>query len=283
MANSSSLFSFNSYSSNHQLADIAAKVTKEERQGNEFLEEASIFTVPRHPNGGVEESSSSDEDENDDDFEFVLVRANPDGNETAFPIFPLFNRDLLLDYENNKEEHHDHGDMIRLPLKKLFNDDRDPPSSSSSSSEADELEGVSPGTYCVWTPSKFSSSPSPSPSRCKKSNSTGSSSKQQRWRLRDLLHLKRSSSDGKESFIFLNTDHNNNNNNNNKKLEEKIEKSKSIKGKGKDKIASAHEVFYVRSKALKEGDKRRSYLPYRQGLVGFFANVNGFGRSVPPF
>ncbi|KAK9935494.1 hypothetical protein M0R45_022596 [Rubus argutus] len=30
-------------------------------------------------------------------------------------------------------------------------------------------------------------------------------------------------------------------------------------------------------------DKRRSYLPYRPGLVGFFTNVNGLSRNVHPF
>ncbi|XP_050225780.1 uncharacterized protein LOC126675215 [Mercurialis annua] len=242
--------SFSSYSS---AADIAAKVVEEE----------NIFTLPRSQNDDV----CCSDDDGDDDFEFVLVRENRDGNQTAFPIFPVFNQDLLLDNESKNNLLKD--DVIRLPLKKLFiqDNDRDSPSSSSSS-EADELEGITPGTYCVWTPSK---SPAQSPSRCEKSNSTGSSSKRQhqRWRLRDLLHLKRSNSDGKESFIFLNTDR-----------KDKKESGKSViigkEKEKKEKVVSAHEVFYVRNKALKDGDKtkRRSYLPYRQGLVGFFAKVN---------
>jgi hypothetical protein len=40
------------------------------------------------------------------------------------------------------------------------------------------------------------------------------------------------------------------------------------------------EHYYVRSK---EGDKRRSYLPYRPDLVGFLSNVNGVGRNLHPF
>ncbi|RAL40910.1 hypothetical protein DM860_008608 [Cuscuta australis] len=43
---------------------------------------------------------------------------------------------------------------------------------------------------------------------------------------------------------------------------------------------AAHEAFYLRSKAAKEGEKRKSYLPYRRELVGFFANVKpaAFGK-----
>ncbi|KDP45336.1 hypothetical protein JCGZ_09585 [Jatropha curcas] len=267
--------SFNCYSSN-KLADIAAKVGREE-QGSIDRDRDIVCT---NRNDDVSVYGSSDEDD-DDDFEFVLVRANPDGcftiDRSDYPVFPLFDRDLLLD-SGDKKESQDDDDLtseIRLPLNKLFIDDP-----SSSLSEVDELDRIVPGTYCVWTPPQSRSpSPSPSPSRCKKSNSTGSSSKH-RWWLRDFLHLRRCSSGGKESYVFMNPDHNN-------KKKEKIDKGKTSpaakagKGKAKEKT-SAHEVFYVRNKALKEGDKRKSYLPYRRGLVGFFANVNGLGKAFPP-
>ncbi|MCD7448395.1 hypothetical protein HAX54_041548 [Datura stramonium] len=74
-----------------------------------------------------------------------------------------------------------------------------------------DLEGIPPGTYCVWRPRSAEESPS---ELCKKSNSTGSSSK--RWKLRDFLH--RSNSDGKETFVFLTTPF--------KKREEKAEKTR---------------------------------------------------------
>jgi hypothetical protein len=48
-------------------------------------------------------------------------------------------------------------------------------------------------------------------------------------------------------------------------------------------LSSAHELFYVQNRAWKEGEKRKSYLPYRQDLVGFFANVNAYGKTFPPF
>ncbi|PQM41744.1 uncharacterized protein Pyn_11453 [Prunus yedoensis var. nudiflora] len=58
-----------------------------------------------------------------------------------------------------------------------------------------------------------------------------------------------------------------------------------VKGKAKkaETVSSAHEKHYVMNRAKKEEDKRRSYLPYRQGLVGFFTNVNGLSRNVHPF
>lgn len=61
-------------------------------------------------------------------------------------------------------------------------------------------------------------------------------------------------------------------------------KSKVVMGKGKAMVA-AHEAFYGRhDRILKQGNyKRRSFLPYRQDLFGFFANVNSMGRTFPPF
>ncbi|KAL2528871.1 hypothetical protein Fot_21472 [Forsythia ovata] len=165
----------------------------------------------------------------------------------------------------------------RIPSKKIFLENREHDTPSSSSSEADELETLPPGTYCMWRPKAVESSPS----QCKKSKSTGSASK--RWKFRDLL--RRSYSDGKDSLVFLTPKH-------------KEEKSKEIEnskhsttkrvssGIGGAKSAaksasSPHEAFYVQNRTIKEGDKKKSYLPYRQDLVGFFANANGLGRSFP--
>ena len=53
--------------------------------------------------------------------------------------------------------------------------------------------------------------------------------------------------------------------------------------KGKTVSLSAHEV-YMRNRGSQEVDRRRSYLPYRPELVGFFTNVNGgLRRNVHPF
>ncbi|KAH7845618.1 hypothetical protein Vadar_004103 [Vaccinium darrowii] len=248
--------SFNSYSSD-RLAQIAADVTDNKSH-----------------------TSSSD------DFEFAFVRG---GNLETTPdeishdgyefrqIFPVFNRDIVL-FGDDRDRGDDDAKTILLPLKELFDvEERDPPSSSSSS-EVDELDRIPEGTYCVWRPKKTEESASPS--WCKKSNSTGSASK--RWKLRDLLLHRRSNSDGKDSFVFLTPK----NNRDTKEVESSKGKAKAKGGGGeKSSPTSAHEVFYVRNRASKEVDKRKSYLPYRKDLVGFFASINGVGarKTFPPF
>ncbi|CBI34915.3 unnamed protein product, partial [Vitis vinifera] len=149
--------SFNSYSSD-RLADVAAKV-------------------------GEEECASDDRRVDEDNFEFTFVSTGEVLRETQIgPVFPVFNRDLLVEDGEAK--------TLRFPLKKLFMEERD--GMSSSSSDADELEGIPEGTYCVWQPKKVPDTPE----RCKKSSSTGSASK--RWRFRDLL--RRSNSEGNEEL-----------------------------------------------------------------------------------
>ncbi|KAF8399709.1 hypothetical protein HHK36_015579 [Tetracentron sinense] len=280
--------SFNSYSSFDRCTEIGDNVSEESKSpvsGNETGVQSSN-----------QQSQIQQNESDDDDFEFVLVSRDPDdspisaddifSNGQIRPIFPIFNRDLLLadghdDFKPPKVS------SLRLPLRKLFLEERDPPSSSSS--EADELDGVPPGTYCVWTPKSVEASPG----RCKKSNSTGSS---RWWRFRDLLH--RSNSDGKDAFVFLSPSSETSTKTN--KREEKAEKAEvskerrnssetNVAGKVKAKgiageTISAHEIHYVRNRALKEGVKRRSYLPYRQELVGLFGNGNGLSRNLhPPF
>ncbi|KAL5860476.1 hypothetical protein ACOSQ4_001772 [Xanthoceras sorbifolium] len=249
--------SFNSYSSD-KLVDVAARVSQELVDSHQSNSEAGV----------VEDSQQR----SDDEFEFVSIRTDSDASELFFDgqirqVYPVFNRDLLL--RDAREEE------IRFPMKKLFIDDQGGPlSSSSSSSEADELEAVPEGTYCVWSPRRNSTDLS-SPNRCKKSNSTGSScstSSSKRWlKFRDLL--KRSNSDGKDPYVYLNKTKTN---------ADSKEKNRSSEFKTGKKV-SAHEAFYVKNRAIKEGDKKRSYLPYRRDLVGFFANVNGLGRTFPPF
>lgn len=249
--------SFNSYSSD-RLADIAVKIAAEK---------------------------SGDDVEDDGDFEFSLVRDETEFSAEEFvydgqlgPIFPVFNRDLLL---NDAGKHGAAGgderfeSSIQVPLSKLFLGDRDgdnPPSCSSS--EADELENIPAGSYCVWRPKVADQ---PSPIRCNKSKSTGSASK--RWKFRDLL--RRSNSDGKESLVFLTP--------RNREEKSPTEIPRKLKGKGNSAAGtstavaarSAHEALYVRNRAMNEVYKKKSYLPYRQDLVGFFVNVNVLGKGFP--
>ena len=287
--------SFNSYSSD-KLVDVAAKVTREFDHDDEEA------------------------------FEFVSVRKAEDDvvvlDGQIGPVFPVFNRDLLSDQnptksqqitdgqdlKNREEEEEEEEDedvrCLRIPLKKLFNEEHDPTSYSSSSSEVDELEGVPPGTYCVWTPHSNSSpkaiASAASPSQCKKSNSTGtttssnaksssSSSSSKRWRLMNLL--RRSNSEGKDSFVFLTPKNkeeeiSNSNNSFEEENSKEMKKVAVVKKKKKEKeqtMSSAHEVFYGRKRESMERDKRKTYLPYRKDLVGFWASVGSLGRTFPPF
>ncbi|KAK1359513.1 DUF1645 domain-containing protein [Heracleum sosnowskyi] len=237
--------SFNSYSSS-KLAEIASKVADEFKlisDHNTFLDD-------------------------DDEFEFSLQLSSDEINNHG-PVFPIFNR-------NYKDDNHEDASKIILPLKNLFLQETEASQlSSSSSSEADELESIPPGTYCVWRPKDDVVS---SPTSCKKSKSTGSASK--RFRIRDLI--KRSNSEGKassSSLVFLTPKKD-------KLVDEKL-RLDSGKSAGKSRApaspaSSAHETFYMQNRAMKEGEKRKSYLPYRKDLVGFFANVNGLGKAAKP-
>lgn len=131
-------------------------------------------------------------------------------------------------------------------------------------------------------------------STCKKSNSTGFS---KLWRFRDFMN--RSNSDGRDAFVYLNnnTTITTSSLSNVVKKEDKIVSQKKEKSGGdgvvklvtqnkkkikKSEAVLAHEV-YMKSKAKHE-ERRRSYLPYRPDLVGFFTNVNGgLTRNVHPF
>lgn len=161
--------------------------------------------------------------------------------------------------------------------------------------------------YCAWSGKAVEASPE----TCKKSNSTGFS---KIWRFRELAN--RSNSDGRDAFVFLNNNNeskttspskteekregevkpasvsSNNNESRTTTCSKREELQNSDGGKGKVKSngkkktppLSAHELHYVRNRALREGDRRRSYLPYKPELVGFFTNVNGgLSRNVHPF
>lgn len=279
--------SFNSYSTD-EVAHIAERVRREQLVG----------VGPQNDALGS-------------DFEFVTFRKAADGvffDGSVGPVFPVFNRDLLTTEDGSGGRSggrdataEEDASALQFPLRKLLigdedqerGGDRDPPSSSSS--EADDLEAIPPGTYCVWTPKSAKATPG----RCKKSNSTGSSSSK-KWKLLDLL--RRSNSDGKESFVFLTPS---SSGSGLAKKEGRAENSKEqwssgstesgkvvgkpkakgsgISGDGGERKVSAHEAFYVRNRELKKVDKRKSYLPYRQDLVGFFASVNGMGKAFRPF
>ncbi|XP_027153779.1 uncharacterized protein LOC113753741 [Coffea eugenioides] len=237
-----------------------------------------------------EDYEDYDDDEDEDDFSFAFdgVNFSTISAEDAFdngqirPVYPLFNRDILLGGGVG-----DGQDLETLRMM-VFK-------ATTSSSTADE-EAVGP--YCEWSKKVVEAL---TPKGCKKSSSTGFS---KIWRFKDFVH--RSNSNGRDAFVFLN--HPTPSaaapsaaavsarkeekaaegvplkkvNGNNGAVGVEAKKVKKVK-KSKTAALSPHEV-YMRSKA-KEGDRRRSYLPYRPELVGLFTNVHGGGltRNVHPF
>ncbi|KNA25044.1 hypothetical protein SOVF_010220 [Spinacia oleracea] len=293
--------SFTSYSSEN-IADIAARVLKElnlshdDPFDDDFYSSdafnAAVDDTPQPPlvndtarpqnDNQTNDSDDDDKDieEHSDDeseFEFAILtgedNSSPISADEMFdngqikPMFPVFNTDLIYGYTSDLPQ-----TTVRLPLRKLL-EERESGSgngaASCSSSEADDLEGVPPGTYCVWTPKKKEEELMMK----KKSKSTGSS---RRWRFRDLLH--RSNSDGKDTFVFL--------------APSIHHKTMGIGGSGGVGGSSGGGDGKRREKVVTVGGKKKggavasknkTYLPYRQDLVGFFANVNGISRTVRPF
>ncbi|CAK8533647.1 unnamed protein product [Lathyrus sativus] len=230
--------SFSTYTSNN-LNDVAQQVTSEN------------------------DNSTSQ----NDDFEFVAFQKTSDEiffdhrhRNTTHRVLPIFNCDGNKINSDVAE--------ISTSLRKLMVGDEkrniDPPASSSSEVE-DDLDAEPPASYCLWTPK----SPMASPIKCKKSNSTGSSSNSSSKRWKFLSLLRRSKSDVKESLIVVAPTIKFN-------KEEKVksgEKNPPIVAEKKIPVTernipapvTAMEAFYLRKKE----SKRKAYLPYKQGLIGF--------------
>lgn len=207
-----------------------------------------------------------EEEDKDEDFTFAINGgdSSPIFADDAFehgkirPVYPLFNRNLLL-------SHDDLSLPVRPPVDNVFIE--------SPARKSDEIDRIAAGPYCSW---------SKSPEMSKKSNSTGFS---KLWRFKE--YMQRSNSDGRDAYVFFN--HENKSSTGEGSSEKKISAGKSSsekkkKGKKLDKPMSSHEV-YLKKKGYNPEEKRKSYLPYRPELVGFFTNVNGGGlsKNVHPY
>ncbi|RCV16477.1 hypothetical protein SETIT_3G141500v2 [Setaria italica] len=186
-------------------------------------------------------SSSHDEEHEVEGFTFAAVARLPAGG--AFPdgrvgpVYPVFGRPRSPPLR----EAEDPGTATALvPLGQLLLEERGAPSSGQSEDDDGGLDGVPAETYCLWSPGASpapgSQSPS-SPARCRKSGSTGSVL---RWRQRVV---RRSHSDGKEKFVFMDAS----------------------------------------SESERNAGRKSTFLPCKQDLVGFFANAGAFRRSYLPF
>ncbi|XP_051123258.1 uncharacterized protein LOC127246093 [Andrographis paniculata] len=322
--------SFSRYS-NSEVEEIAARVVEEfgsEEYYDEFYFEKN--EEEERGSGGVVEEGENEEEE-EKEFEFAVVMrgselSSPISADEIFhngqirPVYPVLNRDLV--HKDNRKEIGNESsgekvEAIRLPLKKLFIEERETTvtntMSSSSSSEADELEGVPADSYCVWQPKEAAEG------RCKKSKSSGAGgSNSRRWKLKNFLH--RSHSDGgKDGFVFFSPG-----NSGRKKAhnEEKVKETSPVTGKvkpteappldgGKDNVGIFSSSNSGRKKAHNEekvkasspaignvkptevpaaapppsdgGERRRSYFPYKPDLAGIFGNVNALGKNLQPF
>ncbi|KAJ1264148.1 hypothetical protein BS78_09G240600 [Paspalum vaginatum] len=206
----------------------------------------------------------------DDDFTFAAVTPPPllaaAGGGGVFPAggrvgplyYPVFGRPRSPPRRLPPEA--PETATARVPLGRFLLVDREPPRA-----DDDDLDSVPAETYCPWSPGLSAASPA----RCKKSGSTGSVL---RWRPR---LVGRSQSDGKEKFVFLDA-------------------SGSGRRKGRTAAEGAagggHASWsYYASKpgggsgSGGNGARRRSFLPYKQDLVGLFANAAVFRRSYHPF
>ncbi|KAF5792165.1 hypothetical protein HanRHA438_Chr09g0414881 [Helianthus annuus] len=236
--------SFNSYSTDNPTSIAAAKVSRE-------------FS-----------------DIEEEDFEFSLEFSGEKFSikDLAFEgriLVPIFNTDLAT------KDEIDHDDVI--PLENLLASDSEETDTYSSSSEASEMEDT--GTFRVtWGKSEPRS---PGPGQVKKSRSTGSEeSESRRWKIKDIF--RRSNSSGEETMFFLCP----------KRFEALCKKGlvkpggASSKAAGKVKTASSpsvHELFYVQKRAERNGGKVKSYLPYRQEILGFKVHIKGNANKKLPF
>ncbi|XP_074323977.1 uncharacterized protein LOC141660895 [Apium graveolens] len=215
------------------------------------------------------ELEEEEEEDKDEDFTFAINGgdSSPISADEVFehgkirPVYPLFNLNLLC-------SHDDLSLPVRPPVDNVFIE--------SPARKSDEIDRIATGPYYAWTKS---------PEMSKKSNSTGFS---KLWRFKE--YMQRSNSDGRDAYVFFNHE-NKSSGSSEKKLsagksssEKKavVEEKKKVK-KG-DKTLSSHEV-YLKKKGCNPEEKRKSYLPYRPELVGFFTNVSGGGlsKNVHPY
>nr|GEW87955.1 hypothetical protein [Tanacetum cinerariifolium] len=159
----------------------------------------------------------------------------------------------------------------RLSLMKLLIEDRN--SASTSSSDADDLDLLSPESYCVWNPKKLETTPR---GKHKKSNSIslGIGNASKKWNVRDLL--KRSYSDDNYTVdtsrvvLFLPPASPKVKKNKEKvttTTSEKNSKAGSNNNKPENKLPPAckEKIGNIRLPA---------YLPYRQDQIGVYGNAS---------
>ncbi|XP_058773140.1 uncharacterized protein LOC131647249 [Vicia villosa] len=203
-----------------------------------------------------------------DNFEFVVFQ------KTADEAFYNHRRRNTTQGVFSISKRHDVTESL-IPLRELMSLDSDRRSSDTveisipSLSEVED-EVVPPMSYCFWTPKSPMRSPLASPIKCKKSNSTGSSSNSSSKRWKFLSLLRRSKSDVSE--VEKSKVKSNGKESTKKNIAKIAEKNIPVKERKMPAAVTATEAVYLRKKEI----KRKSYLPYKQELIGFHANFNYF-------
>uniref|UniRef100_A0A0E0JM08 Uncharacterized protein n=1 Tax=Oryza punctata TaxID=4537 RepID=A0A0E0JM08_ORYPU len=224
-----------------------------------------------------------DEGEEDDGGGFSFPVPPFAADAFIVPVYPVFGRPMSPPPREpvvEEEEDEPETATLRVPLARLLLEEREFRARQRGSSatpvqqqlpdDEGELEGVPPESYCLWAPGRQSSTPA-SPRRCRKSGSTGSVL---RWRRISERLVRRSQSDGKEKFVFLNAP--------GVPSPQPPKDNEDVNGGGKG-DSGRHGWSYYRKGGGGSGGRRKSYLPYKQELVGLFANVSGLRRSYHPF
>lgn len=233
------------------------------------MEDRDHQSLPESLDDHVAVAGEEEGDEDGGGFTFPALPFAADGS--IVPVYPIFGRPPSPPAPAPETA------TVRLPLGRLLLEERDfrarqrdaeqPPPDR----EGGELEGVAPESYCLWAPGQ--SAPA-SPRVCRKSGSTGSVL---RWRSISDRFVGRSHSDGKEKFVFLSAGSG---------AGPPNQDESGRKGDGAVSVGDRGRSYYSKGGGGGGGaasGRRRSYLPYKQELVGLFANVSGLRRSYPPF
>ncbi|KAD6118983.1 hypothetical protein E3N88_10254 [Mikania micrantha] len=162
-------------------------------------------------NENQKDDSEENEENEEGEFEFPVVRRDlnlstdviSDDQISISLRYPVFDRSLLSEADLSfptTDYKQDPTTATRPSLWKLLRVEGDLPSAPSL--EVDDLDGITPGTYCVWKPATVPRGKH----KHKKNNSISIGNTSKRWKVRNLL--KRSYSDdnyptGKDSPVVV--------------------------------------------------------------------------------
>ncbi|XP_058747103.1 uncharacterized protein LOC131620099 [Vicia villosa] len=245
--------------------------TKNQINGDNFLDFEFFAPVKDkyESHCSTNQQIQKSDEENNDEREFSFACTDVQGmhifaddifeNGKMRTLIPNFDQSLQFFPTTNNNASH-----LQPPLKKIF--------IKNSISPQSILDGISKETQNELLQNMTMKASS----ECyEKRNSTGPTSV---WRFRQNLDLG-SNIDNKESFVILNPSVPKTS------IKPKVENIivKKRKGEQPKNTLTAYEKLYVTNKARKGNNKRRSVLPYKHQLFGFFTIIHGLSRNLHPF